>query len=118
MADVKEALHELMTIGGAVAAAVADLESGMTLGEEGRIQFPPMTMPMLCTVLKDFNKAGNQVRAGNNIKNVLATYQDHLVVLHALTGSCAGLATILVLEPENANLAMANHKVKNLDITV
>lgn len=117
MANITNSLTTAMSINGAVAVAVVDIESGMSLGQAGG-----------GTINLDVAAAGNTevIRAKLNtmrdlnlndeIEDILITLgtQYHLIRLIKTKGS-AGLFLYIVLDKSKANLALARHKLAEVE---
>lgn len=119
MASMTGSLNSIMQLNGAVAVAVVDLDSGMSLGQAGG-----------ANVNMDLAAAGNTevIRAkmrvmrdldlGDEIEDILITLgkQYHLLRLIKTKGS-AGLFLYCMLDRDKANLAMARHKIAEIEKT-
>jgi hypothetical protein len=115
------ALKEAMTITGAVGVALVDYDSGMSLGSLGGGDWLDL----------DVAAAGNTevVRAKLRVMASLAlndTIEDILITLnrqyHLIRPlSARGNSTLflyLVLERERANLALARHSLKRIEVSL
>lgn len=114
MSNVEASLKEAAAIDGAVAVALVDYTSGMSLGSAGDTT----------VVNLDVAAAGNTdvVRAKlrtmealglkENIEDILITLNSQYHLIRLLRGSSGeGLFLYLVLDKGRANLAMARHKL-------
>ena len=91
MANIKTSLDELMTLDGAMCAAVVDYSSGMMLGSVGS----GLDMEMAA--------AGNLITLGS---------QYHLIRPSARN---EGVFVYFVLDKQRSNLAMARRKLQDVD---
>lgn len=111
--NVDESLADVMSISGAIGVALVDYTSGMTLGTAGG-----------AGINLDIAAAGNTevVRAeqavmkelgiGGGIEDILITLDKQLHIIRLLdTDRGDGLFLHLALHRDQANLAMARHKL-------
>lgn len=113
MANVKDTLEQALTIEGAIGAALVDIQSGMCLGISGgnglNMEIAAAgSSDLVRAELKSMEKLG--VR--DAIEDILITLgkQYHLICI-----SGTKLFIYLVLNRQNANLALARHKLVELE---
>ena len=114
MASIKQTLDDILTIDGAMCAAVVDSGSGMILGSEGS------------GVDMEIAAAGNTEVVRAKLKTMRAlglsdVIEDMLITLgrqyHILRPSSVkeGLFLYVVLDKQRANLALARRKTQEVD---
>ena len=117
MSNIETILKDAMQIDGAIGVALVDYTSGMTLGQAGG-----------AVLNLDVAAAGNTevVRAKlrtmealglrDGIEDILITLSTQYHLLRLINDkSGAGLFLYLALERSKANLALARHKLANLE---
>lgn len=108
---INAALNELMSISGAIAAAIVDLNSGMVLGKAGGAD---MDLEIAAAGNSDVVKSKMRVMRDLNIKgeieDILITLQDQYHLIRPL-GSDSTLFIYLVLNKAIANLALARRQL-------
>ena len=117
MSNIETVLKEAMQIDGAIGVALVDYTSGMTLGQAGGN-----------TLNLDVAAAGNTevVRAKlrtmealglhDGIEDILITLSSQYHLIRLLRDqSGLGLFLYLALDKSRANLALARHKLANLE---
>jgi hypothetical protein len=120
MANLNNSLQAIMQLSGAVAVAVVDIDSGMSLGTAGG-----------GTLNLDVAAAGNSevVKAKLNtmrdlgiegeIDDILITLSTQYHIIRPIKGKGgAGLFLYVALERQKANLAMARHKISEVEKTI
>lgn len=116
MANVTQSLEDLMKIDGAVAAAVVDTQSGMSLGSVGNS--PSLDLDVAAAgnseVVKSKLKVMNNLGIKGYIEDILITLEDqyHLIRPLAKTKS---VFIYLVLNKATSNLALARHKTTSIE---
>ncbi|WP_030436813.1 hypothetical protein [Actinoplanes subtropicus] len=118
MAELGVALKEALQIDGAIAAAVVDRTSGMTLGTAGGGQeFDPVVAGAANTeVLVAKMRTMELLGITEKIEDVLVTLDTQYHLLRPITGrSGKGLFIYLALRRDRANLAMARHRLRIIE---
>lgn len=115
MADVTQSLEEAMAMDGALAAALVDWQSGMTLGTAGggsiNLEVAAAgTTDVVRAKLKDINNLGIEDR----IEDMLITLTTQYHLLRILEKD-QSLFIYVVLNKDNANLAMARYKLTQIE---
>ena len=119
MASMNNSLNSIMQLSGAVAVAVVDLDSGMSLGNAGGGSINlDLAAAGNTEVIRSKMRVMRDLDLGDEIEDILITLgkQYHLIRLIKTKGS-AGLFLYCVLERDKANLAMARHKIADVEKT-
>ena len=106
-----------MSINGALAVAVVDIESGMSLGQAGGGGINlDVAAAGNTEVIRAKLSTMRDLNLNDEIEDILITLgtQYHLIRLIKTKGS-AGLFLYLVLDKAKSNLALARHKVAEVE---
>ena len=114
MANIKQTLDELMTLDGAMCAAVVDSASGMMLGSAGSGVDLEVAAAGNTEVIRSKMKTMRSLGLNDVIEDILITLgkQYHILRPSARTD---GVFVYFVLDKQRANLAMARRKVQDVD---
>ena len=114
MATIKQTLDELMTVDGAMCAAVVDSTSGMMLGSIGSGVDLEVAAAGNTEVVRAKNKTMRALGLNDVIEDILITLgkQYHIV---RPSSRKEGVFLYCVLDKGRANLAMARRKVQDVD---
>ena len=114
--NIQESLEKIMELDGAVAAALVDYESGMTLGtSSGSGQFDiELAAAGNTEVVRAEKEVIDQLRLNDSIQDILITLdnQYHLIRIFNKNET---VFTYVVLRKENSNLALARMTLENVD---
>lgn len=118
MKSVDIALKEALDIEGAIAAALVDFTSGMTLGKLGATHTfdPEVAAAGNTEVVRAKLRTMESLGLQDTIEDILITLgrQYHLIrLLQSHAGR--GLFLYLVLDRARANLALARHRLRNIE---
>lgn len=119
MANINSSLATAMQINGAIAVAVVDLESGMSLGQAGGNSINlDVAAAGNTEVVRAKIRTMRDLELNDEIEDILITLgtQYHLLRLIKSKGS-AGLFLYIVLDKSKANLALARHKLTEIEKT-
>ncbi|MEY9956670.1 hypothetical protein [Streptacidiphilus sp. MAP5-52] len=112
------ALKDAMTIDGAVGAALVDVTSGMSLGVIGGTAELDLSVAaaghtdLVRAKLRTMEMLGQE----GTIEDVLITLTNQYHLIRPLTAHAGdGLFLVLVLDRSRANLAMARHRLKQVE---
>ncbi|MFF1529757.1 hypothetical protein [Cellulomonas sp. NPDC058312] len=114
MPSLQESAQSLMSLDGAVAFAVVDHTSGMTLTTVNAVPFDIELAAAVATeVVRAQMRAIDQLGGEQLVDDILITLsgQLHLVVM-SRDPRFAGLFSYLVLDRERGNLALARHRLR------
>jgi predicted regulator of Ras-like GTPase activity (Roadblock/LC7/MglB family) len=114
MASVKQTLDDLMTIDGAMCAAVVDSSSGMMLGSIGSGVDLEVAAAGNTEVVRAKLKTMRALGLSDVIEDILITLgkQYHIIRPSARK---EGVFIYLVLDKQRSNLAMARRKTQDID---
>ncbi|MEV0455257.1 hypothetical protein [Catellatospora methionotrophica] len=118
MADMESSLQEAMQIEGAVGVALVDYTSGMALGALGSSKEMDLTIAAAgnTDVVRAKLRTLEMLKLKDTIEDILITLGVQYHVIRPLTSrNTQGLFLYLVLSRSRANLAMARHKLKNIE---
>ncbi|GGO15386.1 hypothetical protein [Microbispora bryophytorum] len=118
MANMDVSLKEMLTIDGAVGAAVADYGSGMALGTLGGSKDLDLQVAAAANteVVKAKLRAIDALKLNDGIEDILITLGTQYHIIRPLTGRGGkGLFLYLALDRNRANLAMARHQLRTIE---
>ncbi|MEN3541092.1 hypothetical protein AAH991_38675 [Microbispora sp. ZYX-F-249] len=118
MANMDVSLKEMLTIDGAIGAAVADYGSGMALGTLGGSKDLDLQVAAAANteVVKAKLRAMDALKLNDGIEDILITLGTQYHVIRPLTGRGGkGLFLYLALDRNRANLAMARHQLRAIE---
>ncbi|MEU6426378.1 hypothetical protein ABZ860_10775 [Microbispora sp. NPDC046973] len=118
MANMDVSLKEMLTIDGAVGAAVADYGSGMALGTLGGSKELDLQVAAAANteVVKAKLRAIDALQLNDAIEDILITLGTQYHIIRPLTGRGGkGLFLYLALDRNRANLAMARHQLRAIE---
>ncbi|SDM17670.1 hypothetical protein [Allokutzneria albata] len=118
--NIDMALKEAMSIAGAVGVALVDYESGMSLGTSGGGDWLNLDLAAAgnTEVVRSKLRVMSTLALNDNIEDILITLrrQYHLIRLIDTVKSKNSLFLYLVLERDLANLALARHQLKRIEV--
>ena len=114
MANLNESLQDLMTLDGALCAAVVDYNSGMLLGSIGTGVDLELAAAGNTEVVRAKMKTMKALGLNDNIEDILITLgkQYHLI---RPSQKLAGIFVYYVLDKARSNLALARRKVADVE---
>ena len=119
MMNIDTALKEAMSITGAVGVALVDYESGMSLGTSGGGDWLDLEVAAAgnTEVVRSKLRVMSSLALNDSIEDILITLhrQYHLIRLMNSMKNRSSLFLYLVLEREQANLALARHHLKRIE---
>jgi len=117
--NIDTALKEAMSIAGAVGVALVDYESGMSLGTSGGGDWLNLELAAAgnTEVVRSKLRVMSTLALNDTIEDILITLhrQYHLIRLMNSMKTRGSLFLYLVLEREQANLALARHNLKRIE---
>ena len=117
MANIKQTLDELMTLDGAMCAAVVDSASGMMLGSAGSGVDLEVAAAGNTEVIRSKMKTMRSLGLNDVIEDILITLGKQYHILRP-TANKDGLFLYLVLDKSKSNLALARRKTAEVEQTL
>ena len=114
LANIKQTLDELMTLDGAMCAAVVDSASGMMLGSVGSGVDLEVAAAGNTEVIRSKMKTMRSLGLNDVIEDILITLGKQYHILRP-SARKDGVFVYFVLDKQRANLAMARRKVQDVD---
>ncbi|MED7930253.1 hypothetical protein AB0K40_24050 [Nonomuraea bangladeshensis] len=118
MAGMDVSLKEMMTIDGAVGAAVVDYGSGMALGTLGGSKDLDLQVAAAgnTEVVKAKLRTMDSLGLKDSIEDILITLGGQYHIIRPITGRGGkGLFLYLALDRARANLAMSRHQLRGIE---
>ncbi|MFC6084286.1 hypothetical protein [Sphaerisporangium aureirubrum] len=118
MAGIDVSLKEMMSVDGAIGAAVVDYGSGMALGALGGSKDLDLQVAAAgnTEVIKAKLRTMEALRLQDGIEDILITLNTQYHVIRPLAGrSGKGLFLYLALDRQRANLALARHSLRHIE---
>ena len=120
--DMETALKEAMEIDGAVGVSVVDYDSGMSLGSLGGGKYLDLDVASAgnTEVIRAKMRTMEALGLNDAIDDILITLgrQYHLIRLVQARSGSSNLFIYLALDKNKANLAMARHRLKQIESTM
>jgi hypothetical protein len=117
--NIEVALKEAMSIDGALGACLVDWESGMSLGAVGGDKYLDLDVAAAgnTEIVRAKMRTMESLRLDDTIEDILVTLgkQYHLVRLLKGVRNAQGLFLYLVLDRSRANLALARHRLRQIE---
>ena len=114
MSNVNQSVSALLSIDGATAAAVVDSNSGMVLGKEGTGVNLDLAAAGNTEVVRAKLKTMRSLGLKDSIEDILITLGTAYHIIRPVADK-PGLFVYLVLDRSKSNLAMARHKVTEIE---
>lgn len=114
MADIGESLLELLSLDGAMCAALVDGASGMLMGSVGSGVDMELAAAGNTEVLKSKMHTMKVLGLNDSIDDILITLGRQYHIIRPLLGK-EGVFIYLVLDKAKANLALARRKVHDVE---
>jgi len=114
MSAIKQSLDDLMTVEGALCAAVVDSTSGMMLGSVGTGLDLDVAAAGNTEVMRSKNKTMRALGLNDVIEDILITLGKQYHIIRPSVRK-EGIFIYYVLDKQRANLAMARRKVQEVD---
>lgn len=116
MANVKEALAQLLQVEGAIGACIVDSDSGMMLGAQGGGGVIDLEVAAAgnTDVVRAKRKTMANLNIQDRIEDMLITLGDQYHIIRPLSRNEA-LFVYLVIDRARGNLAMARHKLAGIE---
>lgn len=114
MATIKQTLDELMTLDGALCAAVVDSASGMILGSIGSGVDMEVAAAGNTEVVRSKMKTMRALGLNDVIEDILITLGKQYHIIRPSSRK-EGVFLYFVLDKQRSNLAMARRKTQDVD---
>ena len=114
MASLNESLRQLLSVDGALCAAVVDSSSGMLLGSAGTGVDMELAAAGNTEVVRAKNKTLQALGLQDTIDDILITLGKQYHIIRPLATK-DGIFIYLVLDKARANLALARRKVQDIE---
>ncbi|RZL64909.1 MAG: hypothetical protein EOP81_06510 [Variovorax sp.] len=114
MATIKQSMEELMTLDGAMCAALVDSSSGMILGQIGSGVDLEVAAAGNTEVMRAKMKTMRSLGLNDVIEDILITLGKQYHLIRPM-GRNEGLFIYCVLEKSKSNLALARRKVLDVE---
>ena len=114
MANVSQTLEQLLTIDGAMAAAIVDANSGMVLGKAGAGLDLDIAGAGNTEVVRAKLKTMKALGLKDSIEDILITLSKQYHIIRPMTDK-QGVFVYLVLDKSKASLALARLKTADLE---
>lgn len=117
MASIKQSLDELLTLDGALAAAVVDSNSGMLLGQAGTGIDLELAAAGNTEVVRSKLKTMKSLKLDDVIEDMLITLGKQYHIIRPLVRA-EGTFLYYVLDKAKANLALARRKLQTIEAEI
>lgn len=114
MATINQTLDELMTLDGALCAAIVDSSSGMILGSTGSGIDLEVAAAGNTEVVRAKNKTMRALGLNDVIEDILITLGKQYHIIRPSSRK-EGVFIYCVLDKQRSNLAMARRKTQDVD---
>ncbi len=114
MANIKDSLEAALNIDGAQGVALVDLKSGMALGLAGHAPDLEIEAAGNTEIVRAKFKVLQSLGRKDSIEDILITLGSRYHLLRIVGGS-SGLMLYLNLNRADANLALARHKLAQIE---
>jgi CheY-like chemotaxis protein len=119
MANIQQSLETAMEIDGALGVALVDYESGMALGMAGGSSALNLEVAAAgnTNVVRSKMKVMHDLNLNDSIEDILITLNNQYHLIRLLKSS-KGLFLYLVLSKSQSNLALARHKLSQIETSL
>jgi predicted regulator of Ras-like GTPase activity (Roadblock/LC7/MglB family) len=114
LATIKQTLDEILTIDGAMCAAVVDSDSGMVLGSAGAGLDMEVAAAGNTEVVRAKLKTMRLLGLNDTIEDMLITLGKHYHIIRP-SATKDGVFIYVVLDKQRANLALGRRKTQDAD---
>jgi hypothetical protein len=114
MASIKQSMDELLTIDGAVCAALVDASSGMILGQAGSGVDMEVAAAGNTEVVRAKMKTMRGLGLNDVIEDILITLGKQYHIIRPMARK-EGLFLYVVLDKNKSNLALARRKAQDIE---
>jgi hypothetical protein len=114
MSSIQQSLHEALTVTGALVAAVVDANSGLLLGSEGSGVDIELAAAGNTEVVRAKLATMKSLKLNDVIEDILITLGKQYHIIRPIAKS-KGIFLYFVLDKNKANLALARHKLQEIE---
>jgi predicted regulator of Ras-like GTPase activity (Roadblock/LC7/MglB family) len=114
MANIRQSLEELLTVDGAMCAAVVDANSGMMLGSSGSGVDLEVAAAGNTEVVRSKMKVMRQLGLNDVIDDILITLGKQYHIIRPMSRK-EGVFIYFVLDKSKSNLALARRKAQDVE---
>ena len=114
MANIRQSLEELLTVDGAMCAAVVDSNSGMMLGSSGSGVDLEVAAAGNTEVVRSKMKVMRQLGLNDVIDDILITLGKQYHIIRPMSRK-EGVFIYFVLDKSKSNLALARRKAQDVE---
>ena len=114
MANIRQSLDDLLTVDGAMCAAVVDSASGMMLGSAGAGVDMEVAAAGNTEVVRAKLKTMRQLGLNDVIDDILITLGKHYHIIRPFSRK-EGVFVYFVLDKSKSNLALARRKAQDVE---
>ncbi|MCI9887658.1 hypothetical protein JT358_04160 [Micrococcales bacterium 31B] len=117
MTTVQEALNLAMSIDGALGVTLVDLSTGLTLGLAGGEEKLDLEIASAgnSDVLRAKLRTLDALGVDDRIEDILITLTNQYHLVRVISSGGGGLFLYLVLDKHRSNLAMARHRLAQIE---
>lgn len=116
--DIETSLKSAISVDGAIGAALVDYESGMMLGSAGGGGFLNLELAAAgnTEVIRAKMRTIQSLELGDEIEDILITLGKQYHIIRLLHTARSGVLFLyLVLDRNQANLALARHELRRIE---
>ncbi|HEY1100128.1 MAG TPA: hypothetical protein VGF99_14425 [Myxococcota bacterium] len=115
MSTIKSSLDDIMSLDGAIAAAIVDWESGLTLGSVSNGSFDiELAASGNCSVVKAKANVMRQLGIKGGIEDMLITLEDQYHLIRPVQSN-GSLFIYVAIDKNRGNLGLARHKLRQIE---
>jgi hypothetical protein len=114
VANIKQTLEAIMQLDGAIAAAIVDWKSGMTLGTIGTGMNIEVAAAGNTNVVRAKLSVMKDLKLKGGIEDILITLSDQYHIIRTL-GTAENLFIYVALSRAQSNLGLARHKLAEIE---
>lgn len=120
MANINDSLEQVLALDGAVAVAIVDFVSGMTLAHRSNQQFDlELAAAVNSEVVKSKLRAVEQLGLGEDVEDILITLTNHYHLIRiSARPELRNLFFYVVIDRERGNLGLARRVIEKVDAQI
>ncbi|WP_029069152.1 hypothetical protein [Jonesia quinghaiensis] len=120
MANINDSLEQVLALDGAVAVAIVDFVSGMTLAHRSNQQFDlELAAAVNSEVVKSKLRAVEQLGLGEDVEDILITLTNHYHLIRiSARPELRNLFFYVVIDRGRGNLGLARRVIEKVDAQI